>query len=197
MSPISRLYKAFLRHRRAASPPTTTSTLLGLPGELRNHIYTYVLVDEDRIIIDRSRFVQPGLLRSCRQIREEARSIYYLNNAFGTSVRDLDPYNLIAFKRQAGNFGPRTKTEIVIYTWPPEQGQLAWSNLMKWLEAYHNGRAPGLRGKQEERSIRRRVVARAFDVIDTAERLPWEQAVKVLGVYRKGCATRFSSNIHI
>jgi len=66
------------------------SPLLRLAAELRNRIYFDVLVAEDVIELRRDVddndddrcWTSPGLLRTCRQIRMEARQIYYANNVF-------------------------------------------------------------------------------------------------------------------
>ncbi len=82
------------------APSTTTvepqdSMLLKLPAELRTQIYEDTLVDSKviEVVTDylRRRFPDlpnnltwqsPRLLQSCRQIRNEARSIYYAKNRF-------------------------------------------------------------------------------------------------------------------
>lgn len=55
--------------------------LLELPPELRNHIYEFVLVSPDEALIMKNSS-SPALLRTCRQIREEASSLYYGQNIF-------------------------------------------------------------------------------------------------------------------
>ncbi|KAK3706704.1 hypothetical protein LTR37_012548, partial [Vermiconidia calcicola] len=52
------------------------SPLLELPGELRNRIYGYVLVD-DIIKLDSTGHTEPELLHTCKQVRKEAIRIYY------------------------------------------------------------------------------------------------------------------------
>ncbi|KAK5119921.1 hypothetical protein LTR85_007247 [Meristemomyces frigidus] len=59
------------------------SKLLSIPPELRNGIYGYVLLSKNNIEIpDTGKLVRPALLKTCRQITEEATSIYYALNAF-------------------------------------------------------------------------------------------------------------------
>lgn len=67
---------------------TQSSPLLELPAELRNKIYFDVLVSEKPLGIAKQthiydvRHKAPALLQTCRQIREEARTIFYSNNTF-------------------------------------------------------------------------------------------------------------------
>ena len=74
-----------------------TAPLLLLPAELRNRIGFEVLAvgdfwkeyiltcDEDEIVIDRNEYLQPALLRTCKQIREEASKMYTGGELDGTS----------------------------------------------------------------------------------------------------------------
>ncbi|KAK5136595.1 hypothetical protein LTR08_002609 [Meristemomyces frigidus] len=58
-----------------------TCLLFKLPPEIRNNIYTLVLVSSrEELIIEHTS--SPALLRTCRQIREEASSVYYGRNTF-------------------------------------------------------------------------------------------------------------------
>jgi hypothetical protein len=73
---------------------------MGVPRELRDQIYGEVLHQGDRsdpdwrgledpIMIDESNHTQPGLLRTSKQLREEALQIYYDGNEFGVSLKDM------------------------------------------------------------------------------------------------------------
>ena len=69
----------------------TFSPLLELPRELRDLIYREVLVGEEKTValIDCAGKAQaePSLLRTCQQIREEAKNVYYVNNTFTLPLR--------------------------------------------------------------------------------------------------------------
>lgn len=52
------------------NPPK--ASLLGVPGEIKNRIYDLVLVNDEEMVEVDKHPAEPGLLRSCRQIREEA-----------------------------------------------------------------------------------------------------------------------------
>jgi len=74
--------------------PTTTATedgimkspLLELPPELRNRIYSDVLVQATTVHVTtttaKPNWNVPSLLHTCRQIRSEASGIYYSSNTF-------------------------------------------------------------------------------------------------------------------
>ena len=57
------------------------SGLLSLPPELRNAIYELALNESIGVVVD-NRFGQPALLNTCRQIRAEARPVWYTENRF-------------------------------------------------------------------------------------------------------------------
>ncbi|KAK4540503.1 hypothetical protein LTR36_009141 [Oleoguttula mirabilis] len=73
-----------LQARSSASQPTidniATCHLLNLTAELRNAIYHLVLVAYNLA-------TQPSLLRTCRQIRNEATAIFYGGNVFQSNRR--------------------------------------------------------------------------------------------------------------
>lgn len=90
-----------LSHRRCLQRPKPgvpqNSLLLSLPPELRNTIYTLVLVSEEPILVDPNTdttetgdryepdnvvIMEPALLRTCRSTRSEASQLYYSNNVF-------------------------------------------------------------------------------------------------------------------
>jgi len=72
------------------------SRLCSLPPELRNRIYRYALVTDDRINVQRHVNVPspPGLLQTSRQIRNETHAIYSIENSFHFIVFDFDAFLL-------------------------------------------------------------------------------------------------------
>ncbi|KAK3714663.1 hypothetical protein LTR37_007643 [Vermiconidia calcicola] len=62
-----------------------SSHLLRLPAELRLRIYDYALSEDTQVVLLSDEGVktgQPALLRTCRQIRNEALDLYYSSNIF-------------------------------------------------------------------------------------------------------------------
>lgn len=115
-------------------------SLLGLPGELRNRIYRLVVVEDERIemtpidpylVLD-IKYKLPGIIHASRQLREEARSIYFGENSFAVHIipRQLTTYldrlKLLDLKNSA-NCQP-----ICSMIWNIE-------TIIPWLEAYHGG----------------------------------------------------------
>ncbi|KXT18396.1 hypothetical protein AC579_8180 [Pseudocercospora musae] len=82
--------------------PSATSKLLNLPAEMRNWIYREALCEDSWIKIDQDTFAQPALLRTCKQIRHEASSIYYHENRFEVAALDMKRQLAVALVRQAG-----------------------------------------------------------------------------------------------
>jgi hypothetical protein len=80
-----RLSRASSRRSRS-SATTSTLSFLSLPPELRNAIYTEVLLTPEPIVLpyayEKRRFQEPALLSACRTIRAEATPIFYGANVF-------------------------------------------------------------------------------------------------------------------
>ena len=70
----------------ATTPPQPP--LLALLGELRNKIWRYALLEEERKTGPGDDGVQPGVLRTTRQLRAETAAIYCTENAFVFTIRD-------------------------------------------------------------------------------------------------------------
>ena len=89
----------------STSSTSTCCRLLELPAELRNRIYREVLITGGCIDVTRESISQPPLLRACRQIRAEAKSIYYLENrTFYIDVPNFDPAIVLKFHEQASGY---------------------------------------------------------------------------------------------
>jgi len=67
-----------------------TSPLLRLPPELRNAIYSYVLVDPPEVLVT-NHWRPPALLSMSKQVRREALKIYFAENIFRIDMYALIP----------------------------------------------------------------------------------------------------------
>ena len=81
--------------------PTSTDRLhlLQLPAELREHIYEYTILSEDRTLVSSDgtdRQPIPPLLQICSQIRTEALKLYFSESTFAIALEDL---STAAFKK--------------------------------------------------------------------------------------------------
>ncbi|KAK4498049.1 hypothetical protein PRZ48_010705 [Zasmidium cellare] len=166
--------------------------LFRLSAELRNRIYRDVLVEDDEIPIDTrgdpegagtaDRFAQPGVLRTCRQIRSEAASIYYLENQFGFELVGVDAGKLIAFCKQASPYWRQSDILQVFVPW--QSGD--WGNLVEWLQAHYENRAPSC-SCEDDLNCGGCLVSRMFElveVLDPAREMRWEGVEKVLSAVK-------------
>ncbi|KAK5117157.1 hypothetical protein LTR85_008925 [Meristemomyces frigidus] len=78
-----------MQHKGQKMTPQTMPKLLGIPPELRNHIYRYAPTDSDLIQVNARNATRPDLLLTCRQLRQEASGIFFGENAFHVLVMDL------------------------------------------------------------------------------------------------------------
>jgi len=93
---------------------------LDLPGEIRNEVYSLLIVQEDPIRLCTNNVpILPALTRVSRQVRDEARKVYYLQNTFqlrlGTTF-DLGSYR--KFIRKSGLEADKVSDNITcIFDW--------------------------------------------------------------------------------
>ncbi|RMY19831.1 hypothetical protein D0867_04446, partial [Hortaea werneckii] len=84
------LGKSTARNTKAIQP-AQGSGLFSLSPELRNNIYEEVLVDAKNIEIPKDgKLIRPPLLKTCRQIAEEASTIFYGLNTFKSTHNRLE-----------------------------------------------------------------------------------------------------------
>ena len=114
-----------LQIMRSVSPPaprpTTILTLLGLPPEIRNYIFTLLLVENEPLTANvcfinmqsgyRSRPGPPPLARVSRQLRHEAISIFYGHNIFSF----IPPRGYVCGHQDASPF--KWRLGLLNYTW--------------------------------------------------------------------------------
>ena len=105
---------------------------LQLPGEIRNHIYQAALVETDEIVITKKGPSQPALLRVCRQIRREARGIYYTANKFAVKIERFEGAPLVPFSEQHAIWSGGANLIIRMV------GRPCWVNFLAWLKEYHS-----------------------------------------------------------
>ncbi|KAF2161601.1 hypothetical protein M409DRAFT_27996 [Zasmidium cellare ATCC 36951] len=75
-----------------------------LPGELRNRIYRYVLIQQEdatgdsMVNVEANGYDRPGLLSTCKEIRREALKIYYYENTFHVQIKNFNSAPLVEWK---------------------------------------------------------------------------------------------------
>lgn len=109
--------------------PQLTSPLLALPAELKLIIYSYALVQPDRIDIVPGTTPQPALLCTSPEIRKDASPVYWLGNRFTYHVVDFSSAG-------ARHVRKHRRRSAVYYAW---NNNGHWRNLLEWLQAYHAG----------------------------------------------------------
>lgn len=106
-------------------------TLLGLPAELRNRVYRFVLVQDEKISITYQGNPKTlGLLGACRQIRYEAVNTYYQENTFKIEVISFDS----ALLRQWLCSNHRADANTIYYNYIHES--FNWNNLEDWIKVF-------------------------------------------------------------
>ncbi|KAK5733161.1 hypothetical protein LTR17_009902 [Elasticomyces elasticus] len=170
---------------RAVMAAPSVWTLLTLPPEMRNRIYREVLNGEDIRISssDRSFPIEPAILRTCRQARNEALAIYYKENTFVFRIYENDARNLIKFcKLSLLHKDSETDFEVA--------SSRNWKNLMVWAAAIFRDECtvPMLMYPDGDTAV-----PAAFHVLEVASQLKkcgvvWPAAEAVLGQMRMAMA---------
>ncbi|KAF7190711.1 hypothetical protein HII31_07870 [Pseudocercospora fuligena] len=156
--------------------------LLGLSGELRNVIYRLALLEENGILVTQTNHTEPGLLQVCRQIRDEAKTIYRQENGFRLHVINYEP------------IVPKSAH------WIWKKSRFAWrffgratgisrSNLKAWMKLFHAGRNVAL--SEDDVNVESRCVkiaARAARIVARSRRLRWSKVEALLDEFIEGIA---------
>jgi hypothetical protein len=117
--------------------------LFRLPGELRNAIYRFALVELEALKITKhAKTPQPGILQTCRQCRTEALAIYYQENVFAFGISHFDATVYIDWC-QTSPHRRWCKTNAYV------SRSQNWANLLNWLHAYWRKECGGIVGNEE------------------------------------------------
>ncbi|KAM3420865.1 hypothetical protein BST61_g4104 [Cercospora zeina] len=114
------------------------SLFFALSPELRNKIYRDVLVQPDKIRISTAMTqppLEPGILLVNRQIRQEARAIYYYENHFRFDLYEIDASAYMRWVRAEPIIRSRLQVWFKMYI--VASPDVAWQNLMVWLGEIH------------------------------------------------------------
>ncbi|KAK5127349.1 hypothetical protein LTR85_006688 [Meristemomyces frigidus] len=178
-----------MAHTAAVTVANKECRLLALPPEMRNRIYRACLVEGDISIhsddAGNDLPTEPAILRTCRQIRDEAESILYQENTFDFTVEDHDASNYVKWCRSA------ERRRECKHTFNLNEGSTNWSNLEKWMVAWWSGEAEGPAGYAEDEggimTFVGNVATHLFRVLETLQDsgLPWETAQSVLRNMRR------------
>lgn len=111
----------------------STSALLSLPPEMRNRIYRFALLHENDILTQTGSKppADPAILRTCRQLRNEASGIYYQENDI---VFEVESYDIDTYVRWTERSIHRRKANVKFRMSAPPN----WANLLRWLKAFYD-----------------------------------------------------------
>jgi hypothetical protein len=176
---------------RPSTPATTTSSpFMDLPGELKNRIYFYSLVKPDNMEITALNWPthQPALLKTCKQIRHEALSIFYNENHICANIEDWSP----VVKNTCHDLWTRHELDPTLFSHYFTGGP-HWGNLLAWLKAFFLGTMRGISDVvHKTRSLERKTVGVTFMMAQMARinNLPWDDLKQMLeaqrGLLKKG-----------
>lgn len=153
-----------------------------------NRIYRLVLVAGEDISVDRH-YSAPALLQVCRKIRNEAKSIYFLEQTFRVDVTGFESKYYSAWLHKLGGdeyYGKMVKGGNLALT--TIGSDIRWKPLLVWCQAFYEGSLPGCRViDQEGRSAAEKVASRAFRFVDKLKhKLDWKEIKEILWQYRLG-----------
>ena len=106
-----------------------TSPLLELAAELRNNIYRLVLTSEIPVAIKKSDLRgRTALLQTCRQIRNEASSVFYSENEFRIPLDNENVEHAVAWLKLANTQAKQIKRMSVLVELSPARLAAIWGD---------------------------------------------------------------------
>ena len=155
--------------------------LFTIPSDLRNTCYEYALISSKRINI-KLHTKQPALLRTCRQLREEATVLYYTCNAFRHVIHDYDGGVSGLLQTVRGyNKDHSSKNALIQLCSDSSCGKCSRAvdlgNLMHRLHEYNDDKhcVPSVaQDTSIEHSRGRTMARRMFGVVEAIRHKPWD-----------------------
>ncbi len=122
-------------------------------------------------MVNKSNCEQPGLLRTCKQIRQEAERIFYQHNYIWVTITDykLEPHPNHWVWRDTWD-GPLVEVAFV----SDKSDFVVWRNFMEWLKLYHAGGTKTRPQEATEDSPRVGFTVEAmFNIVDGLKECEW------------------------
>ncbi|KAK4549874.1 hypothetical protein LTR36_005175 [Oleoguttula mirabilis] len=140
-----------------------------------------VLVSADRIQIDEQRPPpsEPALLRVHKQMRAEARAIYYKENTFRFHVNDFDITAVLRWYAVSATHRKCHHHYII-------SSSHDWPRLLAWLQAYYDGLCRSIGERRDNQAC---VVHSLFGMVREMkgeQALTWQQVAKNLEYVHQG-----------
>lgn len=108
--------------------------LLSLPGELRNRFYRYAMLDQSPIRVTATGHARSNLLRTCKQIHNEANAIFYYENKFTIDIPDHNSDAVLTWGQKRQSMG--LKGRIPATPFASSAGP-NWGNFMVCMRRLH------------------------------------------------------------
>jgi hypothetical protein len=164
-----------------------TTPLLELPPELRNEIYHLVLHRSRRIVISGS-VPEVPLILTCKQIRSEARPIFYGINKFSVRGFNYSGSKWTWLSGIAGHLLDHYKIQLDIEEHPRPVPN--WADLIEWCHQVHQGSCR-LTPVPKKRTLGRltrtqdMVVIGMFDTVKAMRSHEWEVVALLMNGQRE------------
>ena len=175
--------KKYRRPKKMAAATTLPANFLTIPGELRNKIYRIALVSDGKIVVAKGQFVEPLLLRTCRQIRTEATKIYYLENEWTIDYPNWEYAMAEAFIHHVQLVPGLDFAKMRSY-WRNSGSYTNRANLLELARVLHEGKR-GLRWlvAGDNPSVLMSATMGVNEIARAMKESPWDQVERVLGIY--------------
>lgn len=114
-------------------PPNSPVVFLSLPLEARLRIYKYLLICKSQVVTHcrpaTEHPITPSILRTCKQIHNEASSVLYSKNTFLIA----DPERNLKWFKQIGRFNLKLLSNIRVFVDPVYSTTNFWYKLLDHL----------------------------------------------------------------
>lgn len=177
-----------------ATPVVQSAPFFKLSGELRNTIYRFATVEPQTIQVTSDGFNKSGLLATCKEIREEAIKIFYVENTFHHLIDNFDSRTMVKlnalWQPVAGDATPGTSISASL-RWSPH-----WENLLVWLKRIHAGKCHGghigleTLNERGERAVDIYMVEAMFETVLRMQRQPWALVKDIVEINRVALVVR-------
>ena len=156
---------------------------MGITAELRNMIYRLVLVGNERVEVTLD-FQEPALLQVSREVRDEAKSIYYCENEFVLLISSFSPALPILWTLKMNMLAKVGGMDVLL---DPDM-DAHWPNLMLWLQHLHTGSiVSDLQWVEQENDnvdSCKDLVEIMFRQVEDSRATPWVHVEKAMGHFR-------------
>jgi len=151
------------------------SRLLNLPPKMRNRIYRLVLLRQEKVQI-----TEPPLLYSCKAIRRQALSIFYMESQFKVCARDYDLTTALRWAGRRRHLREQSQINIKRTFYAKVGGSPNWSNLLRGAQAIHNGTLHAQAPIGQKYRVDAGIIHAVMAVAAALRDLPWHRVEALL-----------------